>query len=364
MCLLWPTILFDNKSEIHFAVQSFKWKNNAKDNAGVTVIIVGLRNIQKGKKYIYFENFKKEVNNINAYLVDAADIFIDNRSNPISNLPDMTYGNMPGGCTQLFLTPSEKKVLLSKYPELSKYIKRLVGSQESIKNIEKYTLWFKDVEIDDEILKIDEIYKKIEITRNTRKDSKDSSYNALQDRPHQFRDLQETTTNSILIPIVSSERRKYIPISIVDNEVIVPNSAQVIYNVNVYIFGIVTSRMHMVWMKNIGGKLEERYRYSKNVVYNTFPFPKIIDKQKEEITELVYGILDERAKHSEKTLAEMYDPDKMPEGLKEAHHKLDLVIERMYRSKPFESDEERLEYLFKLYEKMIAEEEGVEKAKN
>ncbi len=350
--LFWPTI-FSKRIDIKFAYQSFKWQNNAKSNAGVTVVVIGIGNINNTQKYLYSNNTKISVKNINAYLANATNIFIHNSSKPISKLPAMSYGNMPGGCTDLFLLPPEKEKLLNQYPELSIYIKKLVGSQESINNIEKYCLWFKNISLDNAVLKIPEIADKLEIIKNTRESSKDSSYNKLSNRPHQFRDLKETTSHSILIPIVSSENRKYIPVSLVDQDCIVPNSAQVIYNTDIWVFGIVTSHIHMIWVKAVAGKLEERYRYSKNVVYNTFPFPNISEKQKEEITELVFNILDEREQHSEKTLAQLYDPNKMPEDLKEAHHQLDLAIERCYRKKTFESDEERLEYLFKLYEEMI-----------
>lgn len=355
VALLWPSIFIKN-IEINFAYQSFKWQNNAKANAGVTVIIIGLTNANTNEKSLYINNVKFSVKNINAYLVNAKNVFIENSSTPISNLPKMTYGNMPGGCTELFLLPEEKYILESKYPELKKYIKKLIGSQESIKSIEKYCLWFKDISINDPILNIEEIAKKLVVIKNIRENSKDISYNILSDRPHQFRDLKETITQSILIPIVSSENRKYIPISIVNNEYIIPNSAQVIYDTSIWIFGIVSSFMHIIWVRAVAGKLEERYRYSKNVVYNTFPFPKITETQKDEIEELVNLILDERDRNYLKTMAELYDPDKMPEGLKTAHHNLDIYIEKCYKETPFESDEERLEHLFKLYEKMIKEE--------
>lgn len=349
--LFWPNIV-DNQIEIFFAHQSFKWQNNAKANAGVTVVIIGLANITKDKKYLYNQNFKHQVENINPYLANGKNIFIENSSKSISKLPKMSYGNMPGGCTELFLTGREKIDLEYKYEELKPYIKKLQGSQESINGIEKYCLWFKNVSIENDILKVKEVSDRLSTIKNNRASSKDPSYNILADRPHQFRDLKETKTNSILIPIVSSENREYIPISIVNHEVIIPNSAQVIYDVEIWVFGIVSSLMHMVWMRTVAGKLEERYRYSKNVVYNTFPFPNISQKQKDEITELVFAILDEREKHSQKTLAQLYDPDKMPEGLRKAHHALDIAIEKCYRTKPFESDEERLEYLFKMYEEM------------
>jgi hypothetical protein len=158
------------------------------------------------------------------------------------------------------------------------------------------------------------------------------------------------------MPSTSSERREYIPIGFLDKDTITKNSAYVIYDAEPYLFGIITSKMHMIWVKTVAGRLKSDYRYSSNLCYNTFPFPNISQKQKDEITELVFGILDEREKHSEKTLAQLYDPDKMPEGLRKAHHILDRAIEQCYRTKPFETDEERLEYLFKMYEEMTKQE--------
>jgi hypothetical protein len=168
--------------------------------------------------------------------------------------------------------------------------------------------------------------------------------------------LKEPKNGQIIVPRVSSERREYVPTGFLKNNQVISDSAQAIYDAEAYIMGMITSKMHMIWMKQIGGKLKSDYRYAKDLVYNTFPFPQIHKAQKEELEQCVFRILEERENHSEKTLAQLYDPDKMPEGLREAHRLNDLAVERCYRSKPFESDEERLEYLFKLYEQMIAEE--------
>jgi len=357
--LLWPNLLDKNWVEIIFAYTSFKWANNAKYNAWVSVVIIWIWNDSiKNNKFIFTENKKITAKNINSYLIDWDTIYIENRSNPLAKIPKMSYWNLPWWCTELFLLPKEKEILINKYPILNKYIKRLVWAEESIKWLEKYCLWFKWLDLNNNIFNYPEIDDKINKIKKNREESKDSSYNILADKPHLFRDLKETKKSSIIIPWVSSEKRKYIPISLVDNNCIVPNSAQVVYDSEIWIFWILTSNMHMAWTKVVSWKLEERIRYSRNVVYNTFPFPDITEKQKETITELVNNILDEREKHSEKTLAQMYDPDKMPAWLKQAHHELDLAIERCYRLKPFESDEERLEYLFALYEKMIKKEKN------
>jgi hypothetical protein len=357
--LFWPNILKNNIS-ITFAHKSFKWVNNAKSNAGVSVVIIGISNIFPKYKKIFSNGLSYTATHINAYLVESKDNYVQNRSFPISNLPEMSYGNLPGGCTELFLNSEEKIHLSKKYPQLIPFFKRLIGADESINGIEKYCLWFKGLELTNSIFTLPEISNKINSIREKRSSSKDESYNSLAHRPHEFRDLNETKNHSIIIPIVSSEKRQYVPISIVNNDTIVPNSAQVIYDSSFEIFSIINSNMHMLWLNNIGGKLETRYRYSKNLVYNTFPFPTISTQRKEELTQCTFRILEEREKHPEKTLAELYDPDKMPEGLREAHRLNDEAVERCYRSTPFNSDEERLEYLFKLYEKMIQEEKEKE----
>ena len=179
-------------------------------------------------------------------------------------------------------------------------------------------------------------------------------------KPFRFIEIRHIETPvAIIIPSVGSSKRKYIPIGFVDNHTIVSNSAQVIYGVNnTYIFSILSSRIHILWVKATAGYLKMDFRYSSVLCYNTFPFPEININNQEELTKSTFRILEERENHSEKTLAQLYDPEKMPEGLREAHRLNDLAVERCYRSKPFESDEERLEYLFKLYEQMIEEEKS------
>ena len=351
VAVLWSNI-FNMDIEISFAHQSFLWKNNAKDNAAVIVVIIGLENKNKNEKKLYSENFIKRVSNINGYLIAGSNVVIERRSKPLIDIPKMSYGNYTGGCDELFLSSSEKEDLINSNPESIKFIRKLSGSAEFIQGKERYCLWISNTVLQ-EALKIDNIKDRIEKVRKNRLSSKDEALQKLAQRPHQFRDTNEAKESSIIIPIVSSERRKYIPMGFLDKEYIIPNSAQAIYDAEPWIFGIINSFMHNLWVKTVGGKLKSDYRYSSVLCYNTFPFPNISQKQKDEITELVFVILDEREKHSQKTLAQLYDPNKMPEGLKKAHHNLDIAIEQCYRTKPFESDEERLEYLFKMYEEII-----------
>lgn len=348
--LIWPFI-HGAGVEIDFAYPSFKWSNNAKGNAGVTVIIVGLRNVSSEPKYLYTSGFKKEVKNINPYLMDFANIIVTGRRNPLSKFSEMKFGNMPNDGGGLILTEDEKNKLLLEYPEASRFIKVLMGSTEFIDGDKRYCLWIEDVDLK-QAISIPEINIRIANTRKHRLESKDEGTNELAKRSHQFRDRNTAKESQLLVPSVSSERRNYIPCGYLGSEVIISNAAQVIYDAEPLMFAIINSRMHMVWVKAVGGKLETRYRYSKDICYNTFPFPDLTLKQKENLNLYVFAILDERAKHPEKTMAQLYNPDKMPKGLKQAHEELDRAVEQCYRLQPFTSDTERLEYLFKLYEEM------------
>ncbi len=199
--------------------------------------------------------------------------------------------------------------------------------------------------------KIPLIAKRIQLVKETRNRSKAISTRNFTGGDYKFIQIQHEPAQAIIIPEVSSERRQYIPIGLIDSDTVITNKLFGIYNAPLHIFSVIQSRMHMVWVKTTSGKLETRISYSNVLSYNNFPFPSISDQRKQEITQGVFRILEEREKHSHKTLAQLYDPDKMPDGLREAHRLNDLAIERCYRSRPFESDEERLEYLFNFTKK-------------
>ena len=349
VALIWSNILSD-KIEIDFAYQSFKWTNNAKGNAGVTVIIVGLRNVSTYQKLIYVDGLEKKATNISPYLVEGSNTVITKRSKPLSKLPNMNFGSMPNDGGFLLLSKDEfDKSFKGNKTEV--FVKPLLGGQEFIKGEQEYCLWIEENQIE-KAFEFEIIRKKIEKVKEYRLNSKREATKVLANNPHRFGEVRHTNSDVIIIPATTSERRIYIPIGFLEKGTVIKNSAQAIYNAQPWIFGVVTSKMHMIWVRNVGGKLEERLRYSASLCYNTFPFPDITQKQKEQINLHVFEVLEEREKHPEKTMAQLYDPDKMPKGLKEAHHQLDLAIERCYRLKPFESDTERLEYLFKLYEEM------------
>lgn len=350
--MLWP-IIFNMSLEIGFAYPSFKWSNSAKHNAGVSCAIICVRNIINHCKYIFSNNVATEVSNINAYLTKNSTTLISPSYLPISGFPKMTLGNMPVDNGNLIFLNKEYIDFINSVPESKLLFRKLYGSMEIINGNFRWCLWINN-DLFHLVDSIPQIKKIIDNVKSFRLSSKDKGTQKLANNPYQFREMNEAKNHLIAIPRVSSERRDYIPIQFLDKSNIISDSAQVIYDPEPWIFGVICSKMHMVWVRAVAGRLETRIRYSSTLCYNTFPFPNISEDQKKRIEMYVFDVLDEREKHSEKTLAELYDPDKMPDGLRQAHHNLDIAIEQCYRTKPFASDEERLEHLFTLYEQMTS----------
>lgn len=353
--MIWPEV-FKFGLEISFAYPEFVWSNNAKHNAGVICSIIGVRKISPKKKYIYNQSTKNEVKNINAYLVNGGNTIVHKRQTPLSRLSDIATGNIPYDGGNLILSEEEKIKLIANFPESERFLKKLSGSYEYINNHIRYCLWIDDGDVNIANL-IPPIKARIDLVKQSRLEGGKIAKNYAH-LPHRFYMTNRAINSQILIPRVSSIRRLYIPTGFLESDTIISDSAQAIYDPETFIFSVINSRMHMSWVRAVAGRLKSDYRYSAVICYNTFPFPPISDSQKQELESHVYQILDEREHHSEKTLAQLYDPDKMPEGLREAHRQNDLAVDRCYRSRPFESDEERLEYLFKLYEQMIVEEKN------
>ena len=349
--ILWPKI-FELGIEIAFAYESFKWSNNAKYNAGVTVNIIGLRNVSTLDKFIYSLSSKTKVDDISPRLTDKKEISVYKATKAISlYLPEMRRGNMPNDHEYLRLSPSERHEILVKYPNAERFIRLQIGADELINGIERYCYWISDEDLD-KAKEIPQIRTAIDNTYNYRINSKDVTLHAQANKSHQFREFFSCGKKSLVIPIVSSERREIIPIAFVPEHTIVPNSAQVVYNANLLVFALINSRLHNVWVRATAGRLENRFRYSIFLCYNTYPVPKLTTAQKDELERLAQNILNIRDENFDMTLGEMYNPETMPEELREAHHQLDLAVEHIYRTEPFTSDEERLEHLFKLYAKM------------
>lgn len=355
VAMLWKPI-FDLGHEIFYARTSFKWSNNAKYNAAVTVAIIGVGNKNNTQKLLFNEQENKayKVDNINPYLSASDNVIVAKTYNIPQGLPKAEFGCMPYDNGHLLLSESEKNSLLEKYPESDIFIKRIMGSQEFLNDIRRYCLWIDD-DKREEAESIQPVKERIEATEYFRlNESKDGA--SLAERPHQFREhyvISDNSKDKVIIPRVSSERRLYIPIGYLDKNVVISDSAFAIYDAEKWLFALLTSRMHNLWVRAVGGSLETRIRYSATLCYNTFPFPKLTTAEKEELERHAQNILNIRDENFDMTLGEMYNPETMPEELREAHHQLDLAVERIYRPEPFTSDEERLEHLFKLYAKMI-----------
>lgn len=350
VALLWKRIL-ENGVEIAFAHTSFRWSNNAKHNAAVTVAIVGLT-AHKRKKYLFSNGKIAEVENITAYLFPGKNIYVSNSTKPLSEgIPQMNFGNMAADNGYFFFTKEEKEDFIAKEPFSESFFRRIYGSEEFINGKERWCLWLNGYQVSDfdNYPLIKDRIEKVKAVREK------SSRPQLASIPHLFAQItQPEGIDFIILPSVSSEKRKYIPIGFLDPSIKATNLCMVIGTNEISLFGILTSEMHMTWVRTVGGRLETRYRYSAGLCYNTFPFPTISDTKKSEIEEAATNVLLARANYPEKTLADLYDPEKMPEDLREAHEELDRIVESCYPGAPFANDEARLECLFRLYEKMTA----------
>lgn len=355
VALLFPELL-NMGLEIGYAYPSFKWTNNAKGNAGVTVVVVNLRTKSSSPKYLFTDGMRLEANHINAYLVDGADVFIRRRNKqPLcTDFPKMRFGMMPYDGGNLTLNSHEYSGLIASAPGASKFVRDFLGSEEFINGIPRFCLWITPDTLEN-AKNFPEIQDRIEATKTDRlrKATKDSL--KLAETPYRFRE-QHPRTESIIVPSVSSERRAYVPIGYLGPETVISNLAFAIYDAEPWLFALLTSKMHMAWLGAVGGKMETRYRYSNTIVYNNFPVPDLKPKTKEQLTQTALRILDVREYYCENTLAELYDPDKMPDLLREAHDNNDALVDKIYQrgSKPFHSDDERLAELFKRYEEMTA----------
>ncbi|EPB6518401.1 DNA methyltransferase [Vibrio parahaemolyticus] len=347
--LMWP-LIDEIGVEINFAHKEFKWTNNARNKAGVTCIIVGLRVRDNSEKYIYTNSAKYKVKNINPYLIDSDDVYIDKAVSSISGLPKMQVGNEPYDGGNLIFTDAEKVEFELNEPESSKFFKKLIGSNELIKGTYRWCLWITDEELDT-AKSIPLINERIELVRKSRENGGMNARSCMH-RPHQFRWVNRSKTMQIAIPLVSSERRNYLPIDFVDNEIIMTNLAQVIYDAEPYIFSIISSHIHMVWVKAIAGRMRTDIRYSSGVCYNTFPVPKLNEKEKEALTNSAFNILSVRENHPDKNFSVLYDPDKMPEDLLLAHQRNDSLVDEIYKINGFSDDEDRLSFLFSLYKSL------------
>ena len=354
VAMLFPYI-FDLGIHISFAYQTFPWRNNAKHNAAVHVVIIGLSAKPNSKKLIFKlidKTWHSEVvSNISPYLIKGSNIAVQSQRAPIHDGSKMVYGNKPVDGGNLILSSEEKDELISKEPASEKWIKKLLGSAEFLNAKERYCLWLVNIS-DEELDNLPLVKNRVNKTEEMRLASKDGGANKLAERPHEFRDTRNPK-NYILVPRVSSERRRYIPVGFLNKSTISSDGNQIIPDGNIFDFGMLTSLAHNDWMRLVAGRLKSDYRYSGTIVYNTFPFPDATDEQKQHIESLAEEILLARASNAGMTLAELYDPDKMPEDLKQAHSNLDEAVDKLYRPQGFANTEERLAHLLARYEQLI-----------
>jgi len=358
--ILWGQMLYKYKIKIHFAHRTFKWSNEAKGNAAVYCVIIGFANYDTNEKSIFeYEDIKGEAHeikakNINPYLVDAKDVLIRAKSKPICNVSEMYKGSQPTDGGNFLFTESEKNDFLTKEPKAAKYIKPLISAHEFINGEKRYCLWLVDVE-PNELKQMPNVLKRIEGVRKMRLASSKKQTQDWANKPTLFTENRQPETNYILIPSHSSENRNYIPIGFMTKDDILNNSCLSVPNATLYNFGILTSAMHMAWVKATCGRLESRFRYSNTIVYNNFPWPENpTEKQIKAIETAAQSVLDARLQFPDSSLAELYDPLKMPPALSDAHKKLDKAVDLAYRPQPFTSEANRMEFLFELYEKYTA----------
>ena len=340
--------IFDEGVEIGFAYTSFKWSNNAKDNAGVTVVILSLQNKKSGNKKLFLENSTPlETKNINGYLAGSKNnITVVKSSSSIFGIPKCQNGSQPLG-NSLLLSEQEKDSILKKYPEAKKFIKKATGGKWALHGERRFCLVIDDSLLN-EALKIMPIFQAIEKNKKTRKESKKPA--------HKFNSYRHNNKPSLEIAKTSSENYPYIPMQFFDEDTVILENSFFIEDAPLWLFALLESKMHMVWIRTVCGKLKTDYRYSSTLGYNTFPVPPLSPETKQALEKSAKEILFARENHTEKTLAQMYDPAKMPTDLREAHTANDALVDSIYSAHGFENDEQRLVKLFEMYEQMTKEE--------
>ncbi len=355
--LLWP-LIFERGYRILFAHTSFTWRNLAAHNAGVTVAIVGF-GIPDGQPRKLFSAAKdgsvsiRETDNINAYLVPGRDIIVSSSTVPLNDLPRMSLGNQPYEGNNLILEPHEFEGLSP--PEMLAYTKEFFGSSEFIRGGRRRCLWLTDDRLDS-ALTVGSIRQRVDRVRNWRSESTRPATRAMASRPHQFCEMNIGDVQTIIVPIRSSESREYLPVGLLDNNSVVSNLAYALYDAPTWCIAIVASRLHLQWIAAVCGRMKTDYSYSNKMGWNTFPVPKLTEKNRADLTVAAEAILLARESHFPATIADLYEvkdgESKMPENLRAAHDRNDEVLERIYIGRRFRNDTERLERLFEMYTKM------------
>ena len=373
--ILWPAI-FATGYEISFAHTSFKWANLASHNAGVTVAIVAISNRAGPTRKLYTKEVvthdgtrrydgsvshdgtvRREVENINAYLVGAPNVTVQKASKPLNGCAEMSFGNKPVDGGNLLLNTNEVEALSLTPEQHARFIRRIYGSAEFIQGKERYCVWIEDQHLE-EALNIPGIAARIEGVRKMRLASRDKSANEMAKRAHQMREMRIGENWTLTMPRTSSESRPYLPSGLIDSRSTVTSEAFALYDAPLWNMALIASRIHLVWVATVCGKLETRYRYSNTLGWNTYPLPPLTEKNKADLTRCAEDILLAREAHFPATIADLYDPEKMPGDLRAVHDRNDEVLERIYIGRRFRNDTERLEKLFELYAKMTTSVSG------
>ena len=354
--ILWPFLFERKKMQIDFAYRSFVWSNEAKGVAAVHCVIIGFsarRDIgqQSGRgarKVIFDEDGTPQpAKNINGYLLDAPNVFIRNRGAPLAiELTKMSKGSQPTDGGNFMFSAEERDALVAEYPTCAKLLRRYISADDYINNRIRFCLWLKDVP-PQEYRNVPPIMQRLAAVAEMRRGSPTGSVRRDADTPMLFTQIRQPQTDYLVVPEVSSKRRKYIPIGFLSSDVVASNKLYIICDANCYMFGILTSSMHMAWMRIVAGRLKSDYSYSP-AVYNNFIWPEVDEARKAAVAATAQGVLDARAKYPESTLADLYDPLTMPPELTKAHAKLDALVDKLY-GRAFATDADRVSHLFSLY---------------
>jgi hypothetical protein len=353
--LLWP-IIWGADCEILFAHTSFKWSNLASNNAGVTVAIVCIAPASNAQKALFEIDERGETrvrigSAITPYLTLGDFVIVKKIAEPVSEHAVMEFGNKPSDGGNLLVAREEESALGLSVEQKKRFLRVIVGSQDFINGNSKYCLWIEDSHLE-EALSIATLARRVELVRQIRLASPDKGANALAKRAHQLKLMRIGKLHSIVVPAVSSERRNYLPIGLIDKNTTVTNAAFALYDAPLWNMALIASRLHLVWISTVCGKLKTDFRYSNTLGWNTFPVPTLTDQNKTDLTRCAEDILLARESHFPATIADLYAPDKMPENLRHAHDRNDETLERIYIGRRFKNDTERLEKLFELYTKM------------
>lgn len=366
VALLWP-LIFGKKRIIGFAHTSFKWSNLASHNAGVTVAIVGVFPEGPTPRRIFsIDNTGRPVAkfcpNISPYLIDGPSVFVSKTTQSLSDLPKMTLGNVPYDGGALLLDETERNGLLGESNKYKKFVKKFYGSAEFIRGISRYCLWITE-ESYDEAMELPEVKTRVGRVKQMRLSSTDAGTRTLAAKPHQMREMNKGKSHTIVVPRVSSENRPFLPVGLADSDTVIGDKNYALFDAPYWVIALIASRVHLVWIATVCVRLRTDFSYGSTLGWNTFPVPKLTEQNKTDLTACAEAILLAREAHYPATIADLYDPETMPENLRIAHERNDEVIERIFIGRRFKNDTERLEKLFEMYTKMTADTDVKKKGK-